>query len=134
MRRCGSWTTLPQTSSVALVRERHPWVQLETPGENLGFVQGNNLVLEAPAGNFHARLRLAAQPDTEICAGATQALLELLAPSPARGCSDSVCAIPTVACNIARFGFLGVLQPLFDLGMLPSRFLRKPFYRSLCGL
>ncbi|MBN1261429.1 MAG: glycosyltransferase family 2 protein [Anaerolineae bacterium] len=109
--------------SAALVAGKHPWVHLEMPGENLGFVQGNNLVLD------RLRERSAMpdavwllNPDTEVQAGATRALLQFLATHPKAGLIGPKLLNPDGALQHGAFRFPGLLQPLFDLGMLPSRF------------
>ncbi|MEA3396848.1 MAG: glycosyltransferase family 2 protein [Chloroflexota bacterium] len=111
-------------NSETLVREKHPWVHLETPGENLGFVRGNNLILN--------RLRAGTltppdyvwllNPDTEVQPGATQALLDFFAAHPRAGLAGPQLLNPDGTLQQSAFRFPGLLQPLFDLGLLPARF------------
>lgn len=49
-------------NSVALVRERYPWVRLLAQDENVGFTRGNNIGLEVAQG----RHLLLLNPDTEV--------------------------------------------------------------------
>lgn len=113
--------------SAALVRERHPWVQLETPGENLGFVRGNNLVLKRLLATSMPDFVWLLNPDTEICADATQALLETFDALPRAGLLGPHLRNPDGSLQHSAFRFPGVSQPLFDLGMLPSRFYESRF-------
>ena len=110
--------------SETLVREKHPWVRLETPGENLGFVRGNNLILN--------RLRAGTltlpdyvwllNPDTEVQPGATQTLLDFFTAHPRAGLAGPQLLNPDGTLQQSAFRFPGLLQPLFDLGALPARF------------
>jgi|TARA_B100002003_G_C14047487_1_gene504549 hypothetical protein len=54
-----------------VVRQEFPWAKLITGHGNIGFAAGNNLGLAAAQGRFFLLLN----PDTEIRAGALQALL-----------------------------------------------------------
>jgi GT2 family glycosyltransferase len=58
--------------SPELVRERHPWVRLEQPGENLGYGRAVNLVGERTASDWV----VASNADIEVTPGALRALLQ----------------------------------------------------------
>lgn len=109
--------------SAALVREKHTWVNLETPEENLGFVRGNNLVLN----RFIAQHALPdfvwlLNPDTEVKRGATEKLLTFMNAHPGVGLVGPKLLNPDGSLQQSAFHFPGLLQPLFDLGLLPARF------------
>jgi len=110
--------------SETLVREKHPWVRLETPGENLGFVRGNNLILN----RLRARTLTLPDyvwllnPDTEVQPGATQTLLDFFTAHPRAGLAGPQLLNPDGTLQQSAFRFPGLLQPLFDLGALPARF------------
>jgi len=109
--------------SESCVREKHPWVNLETPGENLGFVRGNNLILNRflehkQAPDFVWLLN----PDTEVKSGATQALLDAFTKHPRAGLIGPKLRNPDGTLQQSAFRFPGLLQPMFDLDLLPARF------------
>ncbi len=108
--------------SETLAREKYPWVYLETPGENLGFVRGNNLILNRlRAGTLPDYVWLL-NPDTEVQPGATQTLLDFFATHPRAGLAGPKLLNPDGTLQQSAFRFPGLLQPLFDLGLLPARF------------
>ncbi len=109
--------------SAEMVRARHPWAQLLTPGENLGFVRGNNLVLNqllrcGPLPDFIWLLN----PDTEVKPGALTALLRLFEAQPRVGLVGPKLLNPDGTLQQSVFRFPGLLQPLFELNLLPLRF------------
>ncbi|NDJ85260.1 MAG: glycosyltransferase family 2 protein [Chloroflexi bacterium] len=61
-------------ASVAMIRERYPWVHLIACENNIGFVRGNNLGLE----HAHGRLVMLLNPDTELLDGALRRLVEVI--------------------------------------------------------
>ncbi|MFP4344114.1 MAG: glycosyltransferase family 2 protein [Anaerolineales bacterium] len=108
--------------SAALVRERHPWVQLVTPEENLGYVRGNNLILERFLADGMPDYVWLLNPDTEVQPGATSALLRLLELESEAGLAGPQLLNTDGSLQHGAFRFPGLLQPLFDLGWLPARF------------
>ncbi len=106
-----------------MVRERYPWVNLLEPGRNLGFVGGNNLILRRllESGDLPDAVWLL-NPDTEVRAGATAALLEAFRRRPRAGLLTPKLLNPDGTLQPCAFRFPGLLQPLFDLGYLPRRF------------
>ncbi len=108
--------------SETLVREKHPWVRLETPGENLGFVRGNNLILNRLRARTLPDCIWLLNPDTEVQPGATQTLLDFFAAHPRAGLAGPQLLNPDGTLQQSAFRFPGLLQPLFDLGLLPARF------------
>lgn len=61
-------------NSVAMVRERFPWVKLTACEENIGYVRGNNLGARQATG----RLLMLLNPDTEVLPGSLERLVEVL--------------------------------------------------------
>lgn len=111
-----------EDGSAALVQERHPWVTLELPGENIGFVRGNNRILDRfCVGNTPDFVWLL-NPDTQIQPGATQALLNAFTALPRAGLIGPRLHNPDGSLQHSAFRFPGLFQPLMDLGMLPLRF------------
>lgn len=108
--------------SETLVREKYPRVHLETPGENLGFVRGNNLILNRLRAGTMPDYVWLLNPDTEVQAGATQALLDFFSAHPRAGLAGPKLLNPDGTLQQSAFRFPGLLQPLFDLGLLPARF------------
>lgn len=112
--------------SADLVRDRQGWVRLETPGENLGFVRGNNLILEGLLREGLPDFVWLLNPDTEVRPGAVTALLRCLAEHPDAGLCGPRLLNPDGSLQPSAFRFPGLLQPLFDLGRLPARFYETP--------
>ena len=108
--------------SETLVREKYPWVRLETPGENLGFVRGNNLILNRLRAEKLPDYVWLLNPDTEVQPGATQTLLDFFTAHPRAGLAGPKLLNPDGTLQQSAFRFPGLLQPLFDLGLLPARF------------
>lgn len=117
-----------QDGSAIWVRERHPWVQLEALAENVGFVRGNNLVLERLRATSMPDFIWLLNPDTEICPGATQALLNAFTALPRAGLVGPQLRNPDGSLQHGAFRFPGIFQPLLDLQLLPLR-----FYETRCN-
>lgn len=111
-----------EDGSAALVQERHPWVDLELPGENIGFVRGNNRILDRFCAKDMPDFVWLLNPDTRIQPGATQALLDAFTALPRAGLVGPRLHNPDGSLQHSAFRFPGLFQPLMDLGMLPLRF------------
>lgn len=112
--------------SADLVRDHHAWVRLETPGENLGFVRGNNLILDRLLREGLPDFVWLLNPDTEVRPGAVTALLHCLAEHPCAGLCGPRLLNPDSSLQQSAFRFPGLFQPLCDLGWLPARFYETP--------
>jgi GT2 family glycosyltransferase len=91
--------------SPQLVRERHPWVRLEEPGENLGYGRAVNLVAERTA----AAWVVASNADIEVTPGALRALLEASEQHPEAGAIGPRLILPDGATQVSA-------QPYPSLG------------------
>ncbi len=111
-----------EDGSAALVQEHHPWVALELPGENIGFVRGNNRILDRFCAKDMPDFVWLLNPDTQIQPGATQALLDAFTALPRAGLVGPRLHNPDGSLQHGAFRFPGLFQPLMDLGMLPLRF------------
>jgi N-acetylglucosaminyl-diphospho-decaprenol L-rhamnosyltransferase len=111
-----------EDGSAAMVRERHPDVKLLAMDENLGFVKGNNLVLGKLLAGAMPDYVWLLNPDTEVQPGATATLLDFFAAHPPAGLVGPELLNADGSHQPSAFRFPGLLQPLFDLGMLPARF------------
>ncbi len=108
--------------SADMVRTRHPWVKLEASPENLGFVRGNNLILERLQQQGYPDCVWLLNPDTTIQTGALSILLRFFAEHPRAGLVGPQLLNPAGSLQTSAFRFPDLLQPLFDLGWLPQRF------------
>ncbi len=109
--------------SAELVREKHPWVHLETPNSNLGFVRGNNLILKRFLRNENMPdFVWLLNPDTEVKPFAIAHLLDAFAQHPKAGLVGANLLNPDGSLQQSAFHFPALLQPMFDMGMLPMRF------------
>lgn len=108
--------------SVTMMRERHPWVHLHASTENLGFVRGNNLILEQLKARGLPDYVWLLNPDTTIQPGALATLLGFFEKNPHAGLVGPQLLNPDGSAQTSAFRFPDVLQPLFDLGWLPQRF------------
>ncbi len=118
--------------SAEMVRERHPWIHLHISAENLGFVRGNNLILEClqqqeTETSFRADFVWLLNPDTTVQPGALPTLLRFFEAHPRAGLIGPQLLNPDGSGQTSAFRFPDVLQPLFDLGWLPQRFYYSRF-------
>ena len=103
--------------SVAMVRERFPWVYLIENVANVGFAQANNQAMEQAQGEFVLLLN----SDTRLLPGALQALLAFMAAHP-----------PAGACGARLLNDDGSLQPSCQPMLTPEReFWRLAFLDAL---
>lgn len=113
--------------SAEMVREHHPWVQLHASAENLGFVRGNNLILEQVLQYDTESVSCPdyvwlLNPDTTIRPGTLSTLLRFFEEHPRAGLIGPQLLNPDGSLQTSAFRFPDLLQPLFDLGWLPQRF------------
>jgi N-acetylglucosaminyl-diphospho-decaprenol L-rhamnosyltransferase len=87
--------------SPAMVRERFPWVELVTPGENLGFGRAVNLVAERTESEWIA----ASNADVEVRPGAIETMLEAGARDPGAGAVAPRLVIPDGSTQHSVFAF-----------------------------
>lgn len=119
-----------EDASTEMVRTHHPWVHLEACNENLGFVRGNNRVLnrllrESTLPDYVWLLN----PDTVVQPGALGILLNFLENHPRAGLIGPKLLNPDGSLQPGAFRFPNVVQPFFDLGYFPQRF----YYTRLNG-
>jgi len=112
-----------------MVREHHPWIHLHASAENLGFVCGNNLILEQLQARGLPDYVWLLNPDTTIQPGALATLLDFFEKNPRAGLVGPQLLNPDGSAQTSAFRFPDLLQPLFDLGWLPQRF----YYTRLNG-
>ncbi|MBN1873772.1 MAG: glycosyltransferase family 2 protein [Anaerolineae bacterium] len=115
--------------STAMVKKQHPWVQLEELGENLGYVQGNNYVLKKLINCNLPDYIWLLNPDTEIHPGALSTLCDFLDTHPQVGLIGPQLLNTDGTRQESAFRFPDLLQPMFDLHLLPQRF----YYSRLNG-
>lgn len=70
-----------EDESLAVVEQSFPWVQIIANSENTGFAKANNQGFQKASGTYILTLN----PDTEIQAGALDAMVELLEKNPKIG-------------------------------------------------
>lgn len=113
--------------SAEMVRERHPWIHLHASAENLGFVRGNNLILEQLQQQGLPDYVWLLNPDTTIQPGTLATLLGFFENNPRAGLIGPQLLNPDGSTQTSAFRFPDLLQPLFDLGWLPQRFYHTRF-------
>ena len=114
--------------SASMVRARHPWVQLEEPLKNLGYVRGNNLILKhLLQRQTIPELIWLLNPDTEVHPGALDALKHGFKTHPRAGLVGPKLLNADGTLQHSAFHFPGLLQPLCELGWLPLRFYDTSF-------
>ncbi|MEA3308777.1 MAG: glycosyltransferase family 2 protein [Chloroflexota bacterium] len=109
-------------SSEKMVREEHPWVNLEPLEENRGFVGGNNHVLQRLLRKELPDFVWLLNPDTEVRPHALTALLDFLNQHPRAGLIGPQLLNSNGSVQQSAFRFPGLLQLLFELELLPRRF------------
>lgn len=105
--------------SVTWVRDRHPWVRVVASPENLGFVRANNILLDRYQDS--ARYIWLLNPDTVVHPAAVGHLLEFLDRHPQAGLIGPKLLNTDGTLQESAFGFPGLLQALFALGLMPAR-------------
>ena len=114
-----------------MVAESFPEVHLIASRENLGFAAGNNVALKAISqGTEHVtrntRYVWLLNPDTEVCPGATAALLSVLHAHPQAGVAGAKLLYADSSLQHSAFHFPGLIQLAFELFPLPPRFYDTP--------
>lgn len=115
--------------SAKMVGECHPWVHLEVSRDNLGFVRGNNLILERLQQQGLPDFVWLLNPDTKVRSGTLLTLLRFFDEHPRAGLIGPQLLNPDGSAQTSAFRFPDLLQPLFDLGWLPQRL----YYSRLNG-
>lgn len=113
--------------SVAMVRARHPWVDLRPQDANLGYVKANNLGVAAYLDRAEAIWLL--NPDTLVPECALQTLLTFLQTHPRAGLIGPKLLNADGSLQECAFRFPGIAQILFSLGSMPDRL----YYTALNG-
>jgi GT2 family glycosyltransferase len=111
--------------SPEMVARAFPAVRLITSEENLGFAAGNNRALRAILTHHASRFTRYVwllNPDTEVQAGATAALVSALDADPRAGVAGAKLLYSDRSLQQSAFRFPGLLQLAFDLFYLPARF------------
>jgi GT2 family glycosyltransferase len=110
--------------SPEMVAQAFPAVHLVTSEENLGFAAGNNLALRE-ISNLKSQIPQYVwllNPDAEVQAGATAALVSALDANPRAGVAGAKLLYPDGSLQQSAFRFPGLLQLTCDLFPLPARF------------
>ena len=110
--------------SPEMVAQAFPAVHLVTREENLGFAAGNNLALRE-ISNLKSQIPQYVwllNPDTEVQAGATAALVSALDANSRAGVAGAKLLYPDGSLQQSAFRFPGLLQLTCDLFPLPARF------------
>jgi N-acetylglucosaminyl-diphospho-decaprenol L-rhamnosyltransferase len=110
--------------SPEMVAQAFPAVHLVTSEENLGFAAGNNLALRE-ISNRKSQIPQYVwllNPDTEVQAGATAALVSALDANSRAGVAGAKLLYPDGSLQQSAFRFPGLLQLACDLFPLPARF------------
>ena len=108
--------------SAEMVRGKYPWVNLEPLNENLGFVGGNNRVLQRLLRRELPDFVWLLNPDTEVRPPALTTLLDFLNQHPRAGLIGPQLLNSDGSVQQSAFRFPGLLQLLFELNLLPRRF------------
>ncbi len=105
--------------SVAMVRERYPWVQVIASPDNLGYAAGNNLAMVG----CRARYFLVLNSDTELHPGALQRLIDYLDAHPECGMAGPRLLLPD-----------GSVQPSCATALTLRKFFTQQFLLDKAGL
>lgn len=110
------------------VRSEHSWVHLIQNDKNLGFVAGNNTLirhlLDAEESPTYLWLL---NPDTIVHRHAVERLIAFMESHPRTGLAGPKLLNPDGSLQMCAFRFPGVIQPLFDLHLIPERFYYSRF-------
>jgi hypothetical protein len=112
-----------------MVQSEHPWVNLIQSDDNLGFVGGNNRVIrrllrsEVDVPTYIWLLN----PDTIVHNRALDHLVDFMASHPEAGLIGPKLLNTDGSLQTCAFRFPGVIQPLFDLHLMPERLYHSRF-------
>jgi hypothetical protein len=110
------------------IRIEHPWVKLIQSEENLGFVEGNNRVMQRLLdGNDTPTYIWLLNPDTVVHPHAVERLIGFMESYPKAGLAGPRLLNTDGSLQMCAFRFPGVIQPLFDLDLMPERFYYSRF-------
>jgi len=112
-----------------MVARAFPTVRLIASQENLGFARANNIALRAILTPHASRLTPCVwllNPDTEVLAGATAALLSALEAHPWAGVAGAKLLYSDGSLQHSAFRFPGLAQLLFEFLPLPPRLYDTP--------
>ncbi len=96
--------------SAAMVRERFPSVRLIENKENRGFAAGNNQAFREARGRYVMMLN----PDTVVCAGALETLVQFMDAHPRAGACGGKLLYADGSLQHSAFMFPGLAQIFFD--------------------
>lgn len=116
-------------NSVPMMRIQHDWVHLEASKENLGFVRGNNLILNRLLARDVPNFIWLLNPDTIVYPGALAKMLDFFTAHPRAGLIGPKLLNADGTLQGGAFRFPNAIQPFFDLGYAPQRL----FYTRLNG-
>lgn len=105
--------------TVEAVRARHPWVQIESSRDNLGFVRANNLGLDLTQGTADAYWLL--NPDTLVPTGTVGRLIGFLRTHHNAGLVGPKLLNSDGSLQECAFRYPGLAQILFALDQMPDR-------------
>lgn len=108
--------------SVSIVNRKYPWVKLDPSKKNLGYVAANNrgikiLLRDQSPVDYIWLLN----PDTIVHATTIDILIDFMQTHPKAGIIGPQLLNPDGSLQESAFRFPGLLQPLFDFGLLPQR-------------
>jgi N-acetylglucosaminyl-diphospho-decaprenol L-rhamnosyltransferase len=111
-----------------IVQSVHPWVNLIRSDENLGFVEGNNRVMRRLLDGDEVPTYIwLLNPDTRVHPYAVERLIGFMNSHPRAGLAGPKLLNADGSLQMCAFRFPGVIQPLFDLHLMPERFYYSRF-------
>ncbi len=114
-----------------MIKKKHPWVRLIASEENLGYVAANNFAMKILYDKVseHPDAIWLLNPDTVANKNTISELLNFLDTHPKAGLIGPRLLNPDGTLQESAFRFPGLLQPMFDFGILPQRL----YFTSLNG-
>lgn len=114
-----------------MVRDEFPSVRLSASPKNLGFAAGNNIALrailhETQHGIRNTQYVWLLNPDTEVCPGATAALIAAMERHPQAGVAGAKLLYPDGSLQHSAFRFPGLAQLAFEFFPFPARLYDTP--------
>ncbi len=108
--------------TVERVRAVHPWVHLIESERNLGFVAGNNKLMRRLLNDDEIPTYIwLLNPDTIVTPHSVERLVDHMESRPRAGLVGPKLLNTDGSLQMCAFRFPGVIQPLFDLHLMPER-------------
>ena len=109
-------------NSVSMMHDKYPWVKVDPAEKNLGYVVANNRAINNLIHNMKPVDYIwLLNPDTVVKSTTIPILIDFMQTNPQAGIIGPQLLNPDGSLQESAFQFPGLIQPMFDFGLLPQR-------------